>query len=67
MIEKNWKVDFYLEGHFISIINYPLMLCPVCASLKIGKNINTRVLEKLSEKAHSRLESLSAIKFEEHF
>ncbi len=67
LIEKNWKIDFFIDGKFISILNYPLMLCPTCASMKFTENINAKVLEKLLTKTHSRNNHPSAIKFEEHF
>ncbi len=67
MVEKNWKIDFFIDERFISILNYPISLCPLCASMKFTKNINAKILEKLTNQTHSKNNHPSAIKFEEHF
>ncbi|MDH4128549.1 MAG: hypothetical protein OEV44_07350 [Spirochaetota bacterium] len=67
MIEKKWKIDFLVEDErFVSVLNYPLNLCPFCGHQDLKKTINERVLKKLSEKENFQIKA-SAIKFEEAF
>ena len=67
MIEKKWKIDFLVEEErFVSVLNYPLFICPYCGNQVIKKAINERVLKKLSEKDNFLIKA-SAIKFEEYF
>jgi hypothetical protein len=67
LIVKNWKIDFRIDAKFISILNFPILLCPKCASVSIRQNISERVLDKIFEKIKSRKTTPRAIKFEEHF
>lgn len=67
MIEKKWKIDFLIEAErFVSVLNYPLFVCPYCGHQLLKKAINERVLKKLSEKENFFIKA-SAIKFEESF
>lgn len=67
MVEKKWKIDFLVnENKFVSVLNYPLFLCPYCGHEVIKKKINEKVLQKLSEKENF-CSKASAIKFEEIF
>ncbi len=67
MVEKRWKVDFLIEGKFISVLNYPLLLCPKCAKMDIREKVHEKILEKLYLNSKVNKMNLSAIKFEEHF
>ncbi len=67
MSEKKWRIDFLVEEErFVSVLNYPLFLCPLCGNQVLKKKINERVLRKLSEKDNTTIKA-SAIKFEESF
>ncbi len=67
MIEKKWKIDFLVaEEKFVSVLNYPIFLCPYCGHEVIKRKVNERVLKKLSEKENFYIKA-SAIKFEEIF
>lgn len=64
MVEKKWRIDFLVDRRFVSVINYPLLVCPVCGEQKARKRDNKRVIGKLNEK-HNRKYPIRAIKFEE--
>ena len=67
MIEKKWRIDFLVEEErFVSVLNYPLHICPYCGHQVLKNKINERVLKKLSEKQNFLIKA-SAIKFEESF
>ncbi len=67
MLEKKWRIDFLVEEErFVSVLNYPLYLCPYCGSQVPKNRINEKVLKKLSEKDNFQIKA-SAIKFEECF
>ncbi len=64
MLEQKWKIDFLVEGRFVSVMNYPTYICIKCAKYMIKHRVNERVLEKLSEKSNGK-PIIKAIKFEE--
>ena len=65
MIQKKWRIDFLVEeDRFVSVLNYPLFVCPYCGNQVFKKTVNERVLKKLSEKENFFIKA-SAIKFEE--
>lgn len=67
MLEKKWRIDFLVEEErFVSVLNYPLFLCPFCGNQEIKKRINEKVLKKLSEKDNFLIKA-STIKIEESF
>ena len=67
MIQKKWKIDFLVEAdRFVSVLNYPIYICPCCGNQVLKKAVNERVLKKLGEKENFSIHA-SAIKFEESF
>ncbi len=68
MIEAKWKIDFLVnEEKFVTVLNYPIFLCPRCGNEKIKKQINEKILKKLGPKENHYNIKASAIKFEEAF
>jgi YgiT-type zinc finger domain-containing protein len=64
MIIKKRKIDFLVDQRFITVVNYPILLCPICGEQKIRERDNERVLVKLNEQ-HNNIRPVSTIRLEE--
>ncbi len=64
LIEKRWKLEFMIGEKFISVINYPILVCPTCGNCLMKKKVTKKVIEKLNERENFYLNA-TAINFEE--